>query len=200
MYKTIIIITLGILSVGSIGAVLSDSQRWGWSKDDYYEHELEYEHSRGNWLGSREDVVPVRNATYQAECGSCHFAYQPGLLPGSAWDWIMDSLGDHYGDDASLEEAQSAAIRSYLLANAADRSGLSRSRAFDSLPDAGDALPRITNTKYFRREHYEIPEQVVLGNEDVESFGNCQACHRTADAGVYNEHQVVIPGIGRWDD
>jgi hypothetical protein len=40
----------------------------------------------------------------------------------------------------------------------------------------------------------------VASNDDVASFSNCQACHRGADAGIYNEHQVVIPGLGRWDD
>lgn len=32
------------------------------------------------------------------------------------------------------------------------------------------------------------------------SFSNCNACHQGAEAGVYNEHRVRIPGVGRWDD
>ncbi len=53
---------------------------------------------------------------------------------------------------------------------------------------------------YFRREHDEIPPRLVRNNEEVGSFSNCQACHRNAETGIYNEHQVVIPGVGRWDD
>jgi hypothetical protein len=205
MRKTLIIIALGISSVGSISAVMSDSDRRGWDKEDrnQKEHESEeheYDYPRGGWLESREDVAPVRNETYQTECGDCHFAFQPGLLSASAWQQIMDSLGEHYGDDASLDEAQAAEIRSYLSANAAERSALSRSRAFAATRNADDSLPRITNTDYFKREHYEIPARFVRGNEEVRSFSNCKACHRNADAGVYNEHQVVIPGVGRWDD
>ena len=143
---------------------------------------------------------PVENETYQSECGGCHFAYQAGLLPGQDWQRIMDALVEHYGDDATLDELQAAEIRGYLLDNAADSSTLSRARAFSVGSDAGDALPRITNTRYFQREHYEIPKRVVRGNAEVGSFSNCQACHRTADAGIYNEHQVVIPGFGKWDD
>jgi len=109
---------------------------------------------------------------------------------GSAWT----------GDDASLEEIQATEIRGYLLANAADRARLSRARAFSAGSDTGDVLPRITNTRYFQREHSEIPERVARDNAELGSFSNCQACHSTADAGIYNEHQVVIPGVGKWDD
>ena len=205
MKKTISIITLGILCVASIGAVMS-SPDWQ-EREDEERHEHEYgsdDHEdglfRGAWLESRADVRPVENVSYQSECGGCHFAYQPGLLPRHDWQRITDSLDDHYGDDASLDGPQVEAIRTYLLDNAADRASLSRARAFAAGSEAGDDLPRITSTRYFRREHSEIPPRVVRGNEQVGSFSNCQACHRSADAGVYNEHQVVIPGFGKWDD
>lgn len=168
--------------------------------EEYESKDHKYGFFQGGWLGSRADVRPVQNETYRSECSGCHFAYQPGLLPQQAWKRIMDSLDDHYGDDASLDETQAAEIRSYLLDNAADRASLSRSRAFAMGSDIGDGLPRITQTRYFQHEHYEIPTRFVRGIPDVGSFSNCQACHRTADAGVYNEHQVVIPGVGRWDD
>ena len=204
MKKTVIIIALSIFSLASISTVMSFSGM-GEREEELYQEEYEFEaheygFSRGGWLESRADVRPVQNETYRSECGDCHFAYQPGLLPQRAWERIMASLDEHYGDDASLDETQAAEIRSYLLDNAADRADLSRSRAFATGSEAGDALPRITNTGYFRREHYEIPARFVQGNTEVGSFSNCQACHRSADAGVYNEHQVVIPGVGKWDD
>jgi len=207
MKKTVTLIALGILMIVSIGTVMSGSERWERNEEAHREdagsseaYEREAGRMRNEWPGSRADVTPAQDAAYHSACGACHFAYQPGLLPGSAWTRIMDSLGDHYGDDASLDEAQSAEIRRYLTANAADRSALSRSRAFAALPAANDALPRVTTTDYFRREHSEIPTRFVQGNTGVGSFSNCQSCHRNADAGIYNEHQVVIPGVGRWDD
>jgi len=205
MKKTISIIALGILSIASIGVVMSSSE---WSeREDEERYGKEYESDdhedgvfRDAWLDSRADVHPAENQIYQSECGGCHFAYQPGLLPGKDWERIMDSLVEHYGDDASLDELQTAEIRGYLLDNAADRARLSRARAFSAGSHTGDDLPRITTTRYFRREHSEIPTRVVRGNAEVGSFSNCQACHRNADAGIYNEHQVVIPGVGKWDD
>jgi hypothetical protein len=205
MKQTVIIIVLFILSIASIGAVMSSSE-WGErDDDDQYEHAYEsedrpYGFFKGGWVKSRADVYPAENELYRTECGSCHFAYQPGLLPQDAWAHIMDALDDHYGDDASLDERQAAEIRSYLIDNAASQTEKSRSRAFAVKRGELHELPRITETSYFRHEHYEIPTQFVRGNKDVGGFGNCQACHRSAETGVYNEHQVVIPGFGRWDD
>lgn len=198
MKKTIILILLGIVSIASIGTVLSSSE-YGEREGDE-RHEREY----GAWPGARfaprADVRPVANETYTNECGACHFAYQPGLLPQQAWERIMSSLDKHYGDDASFEPPLADEIRTYLLANAADHANPSRSRAFAAGAAPGSGLPRITETNYFVREHYEIPRRFVDGNSEVGSFSNCQACHRSAAAGVYNEHDVRIPGVGRWDD
>jgi hypothetical protein len=205
MKKTIILITLGILSIASIGTVLSSSgpgerEGEGRHENEHESDEHEYGWRRGAWFEPRADVRPVVNETYASECGACHFAYQPGLLPLHAWARIMSNLEDHFGDDASLDQASADEIRRYLTDNSADHASESRSRAFAADRDAGQALPRITETGYFRREHYEIPARFVQGNNEVGSFSNCQACHRSADAGVYNEHQVLIPGVGRWDD
>jgi len=205
MKNTVIIIVIGILSIASISTVMSSSE-WG-ERENEARFKRQYESEghengtlKGAWLESRMDVRPVENETYRSECGGCHFAYQPGLLPQHDWERIMVTLDDHYGDDASLDETEATEIRGYLLANAADRASQSRARAFSAGSNAGDMLPRITNTSYFRREHYEIPARLVRDNGEVGSFSNCQACHRNADAGIYNEHQVVIPGVGRWDD
>jgi hypothetical protein len=207
MKKTVVFATVTAACLGIAGYALSDAERWGWAgrHGDSREHEAEsedgeWEHGGGGWLRSGPDVAPVRDATYEAECGACHFAYQPGLLSADAWGRVMDALADHYGDDASLGPDQAEAIRAYLTTGAADRSAYSRSRAFAALPLASSRPPRITDTPYFRREHHEIPPRLVTGNAQVGSFANCQACHGGATDGVYNEHQVRIPGVGRWDD
>ncbi len=193
MNKTVIIIAIVIVSLVPICVLMGDTLRRVWGHD-------EAGHGSEGWIESRKDVEPVRNETYEAECGACHLAYQPGLLPAAAWRRIMGSLDDHYGDDASLDKALSMRIQDHLIRNAAEHSALSRSRAFARRGPVVQGPPRITDTDYFRREHYEIPVRLVKENRDVGSFSNCQACHRNAAAGVYNEHQVVIPGMGRWDD
>jgi hypothetical protein len=143
---------------------------------------------------SLQDVAPVQNARYTEECGSCHFAYQPGLLPAASWHKLMGTLADHFGENAELDADTAAQLRRYLEANAADRVYAGRSRGIaNSL--RGMAPLRVTETPYFRRQHEEIPQRAVQGNPDVGSFSRCAACHTRAGEGVYNEHTVRIP---RW--
>jgi hypothetical protein len=112
----------------------------------------------------------------------------------------MGNLANHYGDDASLDAATSGAILGYLVANSADDNPRLRSRAFAVAPSAGDAAPRITETLYFKREHDEIPVRLVRDNPGVQSFSRCESCHQGADQGRFDEDEVRIPGVGRWDD
>lgn len=149
------------------------------------------------------DVAPVRNTQYAEECGGCHLAYQPGLLPAGDWARLLaaDALSDHFGDDASLPEETRAALAGYLTANAAGGGDTPRSRAFARGGASGaSGLPRITESHYFRKEHDEIPARLVAGNPDVGSFAQCDKCHRGAANGDYSEKRINIPGYGRWDD
>lgn len=152
------------------------------------------------WGKLSSDVRPVDSAAYKAECSSCHFAYQPGLLPARSWERLMDNLHSHFGDNAELDPATREQIKAYLLANAADTAQTRRSAAFANSVAKNDAPLRITETPYFLRKHDEIPQRVVLHNKQVGSFSNCIACHSRADQGSYNEHEVRIPGVGRWED
>jgi len=202
MYKTVAIVVFSVLSLATVSAVVSSSGGNSNEDNDNSDHQYESDNQEygGSWFDSRADIIPSNNETYLSECGDCHFAYQPGLLPQTAWNRVMDVLENHFGDDASLDETSISKIRAYLVENAADRTKQSRSRAFAVGSKDGSALPRITETRYFRSEHHEIPDRFVRDNPDVGRFSNCQSCHLNADAGIYNEHQVVIPGYGRWDD
>ena len=41
---------------------------------------------------------------------------------------------------------------------------------------------------------------MVVNNPRVRSFSNCNACHRYAERGSFNEHEIRIPGYGRYED
>jgi mono/diheme cytochrome c family protein len=57
-------------------------------------------------------------AAYAQECASCHTAYPPSMLPARSWQRIMSGLGEHYGSDASLDEASARRIGAWLQAHA----------------------------------------------------------------------------------
>ena len=51
---------------------------------------------------------------------------------------------------------------------------------------------RITGIPYIREKHHEIPMN-VLKRESIGSLSNCIACHTTAEKGIYEEDNVIIP-------
>jgi mono/diheme cytochrome c family protein len=138
---------------------------------------------------------------YQEECGSCHFPFQPGFLPEASWRLIMAGLDDHFGEDAELSDvARRVVILNYLTMHSADANegGVSQ-KVLWSLRSAPVPM-RITETRFFRHEHDEIPERVLENNGEKISFSNCDTCHTGASQGYFNEHEIKIPGFGRWDD
>lgn len=178
-----------VLAIGGIGLANG-------SGDDNDDEQSSF----STWSGRTDSVTaPVDNRRYAELCGSCHFAYQPGLLPALSWERIMAGLEQHYGDRAELSTPDKAAITNYLLNNAAGRVDAGVANRIMVLQ--GGAVPaRITGGRLFRDEHDEIPPHMVADNPEIRSFANCDACHTRAAAGSFEDHQVIIPGYGRWDD
>lgn len=189
-----------MMSMGTLA--WSDSDEWygnKWSDEDGKKSGENRGKSEGSW-GRTTGVAVVTNKQYQSECSACHFAYQPGFLPERSWVKIMGSLDDHFGDNASLDEASRTSIENYLRGHAADRMPNRFSRSFmRSIRE--DATPmRISETAYFERKHDEVPARMVKDNPKVRSFSNCAACHTGADKGSFDEDYVRIPGFGSWED
>jgi hypothetical protein len=145
-------------------------------------------------------IEPAESEIYVKECGGCHFPYQPGLLHALSWEKIMGGLDDHFGENAELDEGDQRTIRNFLLDNSAGRVNYGLPNKI--MAAQGDRpLPiRVTEMRYFVYEHSELPRKMVQDNPKVKSFSNCDSCHQRAKQGLYDEHDVRIPGFGRWDD
>ena len=131
------------------------------------------------------DGVPVpRQAlpAYTQECGSCHMAFAPGLLPAASWQRIMNGLGRHYGTDASLDAASAQKIGAWLQSNAG-----TYKRVREEPPQ-----DRMTQSNWFLRKHREVAPD-VFRRASIKSAANCTACHGGADQGNFSEHAVRIP-------
>jgi len=158
------------------------------------EHGKYGEHERSH------SVLPVNKSDlYQSECGSCHFAYQPGLLPARSWQKMMSGLDDHFGDNAELSVKSKTEISAYLQQGAADEQYARRSDKFKRGISSGDVPLRISELPYMQRKHDEIPTRFISGNPQVGSLANCVACHTQAARGNFDEDSVRIPNYGRWD-
>lgn len=120
-----------------------------------------------------ERVPPVTNAAAQRECGACHVAYQPGLLPAESWRRLFAGLGDHFGTDASLDEPVRKEVLDYYVAHAGRSAG-------------GTPPARITEAPWWVREHRRV-SAATWAKPEVKVKGNCTACHRQAEQGVYGD-------------
>lgn len=148
----------------------------------------------------RPGVAAVSNALYQKECGSCHMAYQPGLLPEKSWVKMMGQLDNHFGENAELQEAIRTELLGYMIDNSADKADYRRSKKIMRSLPADETVDRITLTPYFLRKHDEVPQRFVTENPQVQSFSNCAACHLNAVKGSLSEDEISIPGVGYWHD
>ncbi len=120
--------------------------------------------------GEFEQVPPVTHPAMLKECGECHMAYQPGLLPAASWNRIMDGLSDHFGENASLPADAVTTLRAYLTQNAGGGDG---------------QLTRITEQPWWQRKHDFDP--TIWQRKAVGSKSNCEACHREAAKRLYED-------------
>lgn len=129
---------------------------------------------------------PVADTVVKEECGSCHLAFAPSMLPARSWQRMMGDLKNHFGDDASLDPQVAARITDYLVANAADNGGQRRGeKLVRGL--AADAAPlRISELPKWVREHRKVPDW-EWRHKDVRTRANCVACHADAERGYYDD-------------
>jgi mono/diheme cytochrome c family protein len=113
-------------------------------------------------------------ALFAQECAACHIAYPPNMLPASSWRHLMASLERHFGTDASLDAAATAAVAGWLETNAG--------RA-EPAPVPQD---RITRSAWFAREHEEAGRKRRAGTAP-RSMSDCAACHADATRGRFGD-------------
>lgn len=120
---------------------------------------------------------------YSQECGSCHLAYPARWLSAASWQAVLDGLSRHFGSDASLDEQSLTEISRYLESHAGHR---------QTVAADGQPLLRITETRWFRHEHDEVPPS-TWKLPAVKSPANCAACHTGAEQNRYSEHDRRLP-------
>ena len=139
----------------------------------------------------KQYLTPVNNPTYIEECGGCHFAYQPELLPSGSWKKIMAGLDDHFEDEIEIDTESINVITEYLISNSAEKS--SAKRAVKIVRSLRGRTPiRISEIPYIIEKHDEVDPK-IYNRESIGSLANCTACHITAEKGIYDDDNVVIP-------
>lgn len=130
-----------------------------------------------------QDSNKIAFEEYKQECGSCHIAYAPFLLPKSAWDSMMSDLENHFGDDASLEEETHARIAVFLEKYANDVLDTKFTQQKESKEIA------ISQTPCWEVAHRKLNPK-IFKTEAIKSKANCQTCHKDAESGIFAKNAV----------
>ncbi|MCG7937280.1 MAG: diheme cytochrome c [Candidatus Thiodiazotropha lotti] len=192
MKKICLLLILILSLIFGIGVVFADRD------------EAVYEKEPGfltRWFRSDTMLADKKGTQqYQEECGSCHFPYQPGFLPGASWRLVMAGLDDHFGENAELSDYEAEYILNYLTQNAAENvRGEIFQKVLWSIRTKQPPM-RITETDFFKHEHDEISPRILHRNGEKIQFSNCDSCHVRALQGSFDDDDIKIPGYGRWDD
>ena len=134
------------------------------------------------------------NATWETECGECHLAFHPTLLPARSWQLMMQQQENHFEEDLAYDEDVVLELTNFMV-NFASESGLtepankiSRSVPLENIP------LRITETQYWKRKHSNIADK-YWNAPSVKSKTNCAACHLDASKGRFEDSNMRLPKL-----
>lgn len=130
---------------------------------------------------------------FYEQCGYCHSAYPPYLLPKESWRRVMGGLKNHFGEEITEENitiAEQSTIKDYLIANAAETS--KREAAVKMVHYLDIRRPKaITKTPYWRETHKDIPISAFKDSR-IKKRSNCRACHLGFRYGIIDDMNIVF--------
>ena len=164
----------------------------------YYFHDYVVRSKERPFFAFVNDPLPD-NETWKTECGDCHLAFHPVLLPARSWKRIMTEQEEHFEEALGLDNETLLEITQFLVTNASE-SGLTEvaHKITDSIPP-GEVPLRITETAYWKSKHEEI-EKKYWENELVGSNINCSACHYDAEQGWFEDSNMELPDLRQTAD
>ncbi|WP_310441081.1 cytochrome b/b6 domain-containing protein [Sulfurimonas sp.] len=127
---------------------------------------------------------------FYKECISCHTLYPPYLLPKESWVKMMDNLESHFGDDASLDEADKNSIKDYLVKNSAQTSTKESAQKILKSIKNSDTIA-VTKTAYWQNKH-DVIDKSIFKSKKVGNISNCKACHKNIERGLLNDRDIQI--------
>jgi cytochrome b len=129
---------------------------------------------------------------WREECGSCHLAFHPNLLPARSWRKLVAEQNQHFGLDLALDAPTQRALLAFMESSSAERSLTEAAFKINRSLKNGATPLRITETPYWLKKHKEITE-ANWRLPQVKSKANCAACHQDAEAGTFEDAAMRIP-------
>ena len=137
------------------------------------------------------EVTPVKNDHYTKECGSCHFAFQTGLLPARSWEKLFSQLDQHFGESLTLKPEMLAELKAYTVENAADHSSAELSKLVLNRVQDAQTPTRISTLPYMRKHH-----SAIMMVKNIKTIANCSDCHPRGPQGEFDSGDFVTRDSG----
>jgi len=150
-------------------------------------------------FGAGKWVIAVTDPVYMKECGSCHIAYSPQLLPARSWMRVMGNLADHFGESATVDAATQKRILDYLTAHSAESGSNEQSVQIMRSLRTDEAPLRITQVPYIAGLHAAALEDLRGGTPRPHTLAECGVCHYNVETGNYTDRRYSVTDIG-WRD
>lgn len=93
---------------------------------------------------------------WREECGSCHLAFHPNLLPARSWKQIMAGQADHFGTDLALDARTTAGVLAFMVRSAAENNSTEAAFKINRSVPMGVTPLRIAETPYWVGKHSDI--------------------------------------------
>ncbi len=139
--------------------------------------------------GAAQAATPTPTATpaqiYTKQCGACHMAYPPTLLPARSWQAVITGLQHHFGEDATLGRRDTATIATFLAENAAD-GPLGNREFLRGLPPTMTPQ-RITDMPFWRVIHARLLRPGIGTGPGIRKAAACNRCHNVNGGGEGGE-------------
>lgn len=132
------------------------------------------------------------NELWQEECGACHLAFHPSLLPARSWQRLFNEQENHFQEDLMLDEEVVTELMQYAKENSAEKKMTEAAWKINRSIEPIAAPIEITSVGYWKDKHSEINDEVWRG-ESVKSATNCGACHFDAEQGTFMDSAMSIP-------
>ena len=143
-------------------------------------------------LDTRQPLSLIIPSVYKKECGACHMAFAPNMLPENSWKMMMADLQDHFGDDATIDDASKQEIETFLVKNAAEHSLEEAAVKFIRSIDPAHLPLRITDIPYWKEKH-KLIDEATYRQGSIKSRINCVACHKWSEYGSFEDSDIRIP-------
>jgi hypothetical protein len=150
-------------------------------------------HFRGYFKTARDIPLPAVRAgarhgrTWQHECGSCHLAFHPSLLPARSWQEMLRQQ-DHFGEDLALDTEVVAALSSFATAHSAEHAETPAAWKIASRTPASSTPLRITETSYWKGRHGSVADADWQRVKRID----CGGCHLDAELETFEPGAIRI--------